>query len=92
MARLFYFPSSDRNFLFQRRGWRSSVENDRIRPAGGFDYQRKPNSEGEEVGGMVPRVTLKSIAKDGAREEEVLVDRPEADKKDQAGDGRVCGG
>ncbi|MBV8383621.1 MAG: site-specific DNA-methyltransferase, partial [Planctomycetaceae bacterium] len=31
-------------------------------PVGGFVYKRKQNSRGEEVGGIVPHVTLKSIA------------------------------
>src|SRR5207237_26488 len=46
-------------------------------PAGGFVYKRKQNSKGEEIGGIVPHITLKSIAKDEPPEEEVLVDRPE---------------
>jgi adenine-specific DNA-methyltransferase len=46
-------------------------------PAGGFVYQRKQNQKGEEVGGIVPHVTLKSIANDEPPDEEVLVDRPE---------------
>jgi adenine-specific DNA-methyltransferase len=48
-------------------------------PAGGFDYRRKRNNKGEEVGGIVPHVTLKSIANNEPPEEEVLVDRPEKD-------------
>lgn len=46
-------------------------------PAGGFVYKRKQNSKGEEVGGIVPRITLKSIANNEPPKEEVLVDRPE---------------
>jgi adenine-specific DNA-methyltransferase len=46
-------------------------------PAGGFVYQRKQNQKGEEVGGIVPHITLKSIANDEPPDEEVLVDRPE---------------
>ena len=46
-------------------------------PAGGFVYQRKQNQKGEEVGGIVPHVTLKSITNDEPPEQEVLVDRPE---------------
>ena len=46
-------------------------------PAGGFVYVRKQNQKGEEVGGIVPHVTLKSIANNEPPEEEVLVDRPE---------------
>lgn len=46
-------------------------------PAGGFVYKRKQNRRGEEVGGIVPHVTLGSIANDEKPKEEVLVDRPE---------------
>ncbi len=48
-------------------------------PAGGFVYKRKQNSKGEEVGGIVPHVTLKSIANNEPPDEEVLVDRPETE-------------
>jgi len=50
-------------------------------PSGGFVYKRKQNNKGEEVGGIVPHVTLKSIANNEPPEEEVLVDRPETDNK-----------
>jgi adenine-specific DNA-methyltransferase len=50
-------------------------------PAGGFVYKRRQNQKGEEVGGIVPHVTLKSIANDEPPKEEVLVDRPEVDSK-----------
>jgi adenine-specific DNA-methyltransferase len=46
-------------------------------PADGFVYKRRQNNKGEEVGGIVPHVTLKSIANNEPPEEEVLVDRPE---------------
>jgi adenine-specific DNA-methyltransferase len=46
-------------------------------PAGGFVYARKQNRKGEEIGGLVPHITLKSIANDEAPAMEVLVDRPE---------------
>ncbi len=46
-------------------------------PVGGFVYKRKQNNRGEEVGGIVPHVTLKSIANNEPPAEEVLVDRPE---------------
>jgi len=49
-------------------------------PAGGFVYKRKQNSKGEEVGGIVPHITLKSIANNEPPAEEVLVDRPEVQK------------
>ncbi len=50
-------------------------------PAGGLVYERRQNRKGEEVGGIVPHVTLKSIANDEPPKEEVLVDRPEVDSK-----------
>ncbi len=48
-------------------------------PAGGFEYRRRQNAKGEEVGGIVPHLTLESIANDEPAKEEVLVDRPEED-------------
>jgi adenine-specific DNA-methyltransferase len=48
-------------------------------PASGFIYVRRQNKKGEEVGGITPHVTLKSIANNEPPEEEVLVDRPERD-------------
>jgi adenine-specific DNA-methyltransferase len=56
-------------------------------PAGGFIYQRRQNKKGEEVGGLVPRITLKSIANDEEPETVTLVDRPEVNNKIT----RVCG-
>ena len=50
-------------------------------PGGGFVYSRKQNQRGEEVGGLVPHITLKSIANDEPPTMEVLVDRPEEEKK-----------
>lgn len=46
-------------------------------PASGFVYKRKQNNKGEEVGGIMPHITLGSIANEEPPEEEVLVDRPE---------------
>ena len=48
-------------------------------PAGGFEYRRRQNSKGEEVGGIVPHITLKAIANDEPPKEEVLFDRPETE-------------
>ncbi|MBI4000547.1 MAG: site-specific DNA-methyltransferase [Nitrospira defluvii] len=56
--------------------WYDLKDNNRG-PAGGFTYKRKQNKKGEEVGGIVPHVTLKSIANNEPPAEEVLVDRPE---------------
>jgi adenine-specific DNA-methyltransferase len=49
----------------------------KLGPAGGFVYQRRQNRKGEEVGGLVPHITLRSIAKDEPAAMELLVDRPE---------------
>ncbi len=46
-------------------------------PVSQFVYKRKQNNRGEEVGGIVPHVTLKSIANNEPPAEEVLVDRPD---------------
>ena len=48
-------------------------------PAGGFQYRRRQNRKGEEVGGIVPHITLESIANQEPAKEEVLVDRLEKD-------------
>ncbi|MBI5411126.1 MAG: site-specific DNA-methyltransferase, partial [Nitrospirae bacterium] len=63
------------------------LKDDSRGPAGGFVYQRKQNKKGEEVGGIVPHITLKSIANNEPPTEEVLVDRPE----EQNGITRVTG-
>jgi adenine-specific DNA-methyltransferase len=56
-------------------------------PAGGFVYKEKKNNKGEQVGGIVPHITLGSIANNEPPKYEVLVDRPEVN----AGVTRVCG-
>jgi adenine-specific DNA-methyltransferase len=56
-------------------------------PAGGFVYKEKKNKKGEHVGGIVPHITLGSIANNEPPKYEVLVDRPEVN----AGVTRVCG-
>ncbi len=55
------------------------LKDDNRGPAGGFVYKRKQNKKGEEVGGIVPHITLKSIANNEPPAEEVLVDRPETE-------------
>jgi adenine-specific DNA-methyltransferase len=50
-------------------------------PVGGFVYQRRQNRRGEEVGGLVPRITLKSIANEEPPEMVTLVDRPEVNSQ-----------
>lgn len=56
-------------------------------PCGGFEYKRRQNRNGEEAGGLVPRITLKSIANDEDPETVTLVDKPELNKTIT----RVCG-
>jgi adenine-specific DNA-methyltransferase len=53
------------------------LQNESRGPVSGFVYKRRQNKSGEEVGGVVPHVTLKSIANNEPPEEEVLVDKPE---------------
>jgi adenine-specific DNA-methyltransferase len=57
------------------------LKDHQIGPQGGFVYKRKQNRKGEEVGGLVPHITLKSIANDEQPAMEVLVDRPEVNDK-----------
>ena len=59
-------------------------------PAAGFDYERRQNNKGEEVGGIVPHVTLKSIANSEPPDEEILVDRPQSDSKITRVSGPFC--
>ncbi|CAK7261827.1 MULTISPECIES: site-specific DNA-methyltransferase [unclassified Shinella] len=56
-------------------------------PLGGFVYERKRNNKGEETGGLVPRITLKSIANDEDPKCETIPDRAETNDKIT----RVCG-
>ncbi|MEN9832860.1 MAG: hypothetical protein RL753_14 [Bacteroidota bacterium] len=53
------------------------LKDPQVGPQGGFVYKRKQNRKGEEVGGLVPHVTLQSVANDEAPTTEILVDRPE---------------
>ena len=59
-------------------------------PAGGFVYQRKQNRKGEEIGGIVPHITLESIANNEPPKEEVLVDRPQKDRQVTRVSGPFC--
>lgn len=59
--------------------WYKTRDNGDV-PAVGFSYERRQNRKGEEIGGIVPHVTLKSIANNEPAEQEVLVDRPEVEK------------
>jgi len=50
-------------------------------PSGGFVYARHKNRKGNEDGGVVPHVTLRSIANGEGPEEEILFDRPDEESK-----------
>jgi len=57
------------------------LKDDNRGPAGGFIYKRKQNNKEEEVGGIVPHITLGGIANNEKEAEEILVDRPEVTNK-----------
>jgi adenine-specific DNA-methyltransferase len=59
-------------------------------PASGFIYTRKQNMKGEEIGGIVPHLTLRSIATEEPPKEEILVDRPEANARVTRVTGPFC--
>ncbi len=59
-------------------------------PGGGFVYARKQNKKGEQVGGIVPHITLKSIANNEPPAEEVLVDKPEVESNVTRISGPFC--
>jgi adenine-specific DNA-methyltransferase len=59
-------------------------------PAGGFNFRRRQNTKGEEVGGIVPHLTLKAIANAETPKEEVLFDRPEVNSKVTRVTGPFC--
>lgn len=56
-------------------------------PDGGFVYKQKKNRRGEDVGGLVPHLTLGSITRGEEPDFVVVVDRPEVNNKIT----RVCG-
>lgn len=66
------------------------LRDDRKGPGAGFVYTRKQNKRGEEVGGIVPHVTLKSIANNESPAEEVLVDKPEIENRVTRISGPFC--
>jgi adenine-specific DNA-methyltransferase len=59
----------------------------RLGPSGGFKYLKRQNKKGEQIGGLIPRFTLKSIANDEDPVMVTLVDKPEVNNKIT----RVCG-
>lgn len=59
-------------------------------PVRGFVYKRRQNTKGEDVGGIVPHLTLKSIANSEPADEEVLVDRPEMENSITRVTGPFC--
>lgn len=57
------------------------LKDPQVGPQGGFVYKRKQNRKGEEIGGLVPHITLQSIANEEAPATEILVDRPEVNDR-----------
>jgi adenine-specific DNA-methyltransferase len=66
------------------------LQDERRGPVGGFVYKKKQNKSGEEVGGIVPHITLKSIANNEPADEELLVDKPEQNSSITRVTGRFC--
>lgn len=63
------------------------LKDNRRGPESGFLYVRKQNRSGDEVGGLVPRITLKSIANGDEPATINLVNKPEVQNRVT----RVCG-
>jgi adenine-specific DNA-methyltransferase len=59
-------------------------------PASGFVYKRKQDRKGVEVGGIVPHITLESIANEEPPKQEVRVDGPEITPKITRVTGPFC--
>jgi adenine-specific DNA-methyltransferase len=66
------------------------LKDETLGPAGGFVYKRKQNNKGEEVGGIVPHLTLGAIANNEPPKEEILVDKPEKDNSITRVTGPFC--
>ena len=58
-----------------------------VGPSAGFIYEQRTSARGRETGGLVPKLTLKSIANEEDPETVTLVDRPKKSNKVT----RVCG-
>ena len=57
------------------------LRDDQRGPVSGFDYSRRQNKKAEEIGGIVPHITLGNLANNEPMVEEVRVDHPdEADE------------
>lgn len=66
------------------------LKDDSRGPASGFNYLRRRGKKGEEIGGVIPHITLESIAKNEPPDQEVLVDRPETDSSITRVTGPFC--
>jgi adenine-specific DNA-methyltransferase len=67
-----------------------SLKDESRGPAGGFVYLRRQNSKGEEVGGIIPHITLGSIANLEPPGERIVHDRPEKEGKITRVSGPFC--
>lgn len=66
------------------------LQDEKSGPAGGFVYAQKKDAKGVNIGGIVPHVTLKSIAYSKPPAEELLVDKPEEDSEQIRVSGPFC--
>ena len=57
------------------------LKDEAMGPSGGFVYERRQNSKGNEIGGVVPHIKLETIANDNPPSETVLVDNPKVKKE-----------
>jgi adenine-specific DNA-methyltransferase len=67
-----------------------SLRNPGRGPSAGFVYKRRQDAKGQEAGGIVPHITLGSLANSEPVQEEVLVDRPEVTPKVTRVTGPFC--
>ena len=66
------------------------LRDENLGPSQGFVYTRKTNSKGLEVGGIVPHVTLRTIANNEPPQEEVLLDKPDVERGIKRISGPFC--
>lgn len=59
-------------------------------PGAGFVYSRKQNRNSKEVGGVIPHITLKSIANNEQPAEEILFDKPDTERNVTRISGPFC--
>ena len=66
------------------------LKDESLGPSRGFVYSRKTNSKGLEVGGIVPHVTLRTVANNEPPQEEILLDKPDVERGIKRISGPFC--